>query len=52
MVENCNLREPSQRPVDQGLSRVTSRHRQKFRPEVPKDLNFKVNRNPSMFTFP
>ncbi|XP_065928228.1 uncharacterized protein [Magallana gigas] len=41
MVENCDLREPEASRPDPGLlSRVANRHRQKFRPEEPKDLNF------------
>lgn len=40
MVENCDLREPGASRTDPGLlSRVANRHRQKFRPEEPKDLN-------------
>uniref|UniRef100_K1QUL8 Uncharacterized protein n=1 Tax=Magallana gigas TaxID=29159 RepID=K1QUL8_MAGGI len=43
MVENCDLREPeASRPDPRLLSRVANRHRQKFRPEEPKDLNFQV----------
>lgn len=53
MVENCDLREPEASRPDPGLlSRVANRHRQKFRPEEPKDLNFQVPPSPiAMFLF-
>lgn len=52
MVENCDLREPGASRTDPGLlSRVANRHRQKFRPEEPKDLNLNPPPQIAMFVF-
>ena len=43
MGEHCDVRAPdASRDHPRNLSRAANRHRQKFRPEEPKDLNFQV----------
>jgi hypothetical protein len=46
MAEKCDLRMPDySRPDPTMLARTANRHRQKFRPQEPKDLNFEVRKH-------
>jgi hypothetical protein len=45
MAEKCDLCVPAYSPPDPTmLVRTANRHRQKFRPQEQKDLNFKVRK--------